>query len=223
MECYGVGAGNITTLLNGVNVSRFSGEPSAFRREIRSDLGLAPDSALVMTVAALIPQKGMDDFLRAAAQVLAHRPDVAFVIVGDGPEDGTLRTQAEQLGIAAKVRFTGLRSDVHRLMPAADVIVVPSVWQEPAGLVVLEAMAAARPVVATRVGGIPEYLEEGASGILVEPRMPRQIAGAVLGLLDSPETAAAMGATGRRRVQQLFALERWVDETIRVYERGLQP
>lgn len=223
VEGYGVGAGSITTVLNGVNVSRFSGEPDTLRREIRSELGIALQSPIVMGVAALIPQKGFGDFLLAAAQVVVRKPDVAFVIVGDGPQDGALREQAQQLGIAAKVRFTGLRSDVHRLMPAADVIVVPSVWQEPAGLVVLEAMAAARPVVATRVGGIPEYLEEAASGILVEPRMPQQIADAVLRLLDSPETAAAMGAAGRRRVLQLFSMERWAEETIRVYERGLQP
>ncbi|MGH9601458.1 MAG: glycosyltransferase family 4 protein, partial [Terriglobales bacterium] len=186
MENYGVGAGTITTVLNGVNLGRFAGETTTLRREIRTELGLAPQSHIVMTVAALIPQKGVDDFLRAAAHIQAHRPDVAFVIVGDGPEEAALRAQAQHLEIASKVHFTGLRSDVHRLMPAADVIVVPSVWQEPAGLVVLEAMAAARPVVANRVGGIPEYLEEGVTGILVEPRAPMQIADTVLRLLDSP-------------------------------------
>jgi glycosyltransferase involved in cell wall biosynthesis len=222
VDCYGVGASTIATVLNGVNVSRFSGEPNTVRREIRSELGIALESAIVMTVAALIPQKGIDDFLQAAARILARRPDVAFVIVGDGPEDSALRAQADQLGIFSKVRFTGLRSDVHRLMPAADVIVVPSVWQEPAGLVVLEAMASARPVVATRVGGIPEYLEEGQTGVLVDPGMPQQIAEAVRHLLDSPETAATMGAAGRRRIQRLFTMERWAEETVKVYERGLK-
>ncbi|MGH9602589.1 MAG: glycosyltransferase family 4 protein, partial [Terriglobales bacterium] len=149
--------------------------------------------------------------------------DVAFVIVGDGPEEAALRAQAQHLEIASQVHFTGLRSDVHRLMPAAEVLVVPSVWQEPAGLVVLEAMAAARPVVANRVGGIPEYLEEDVTGILVEPRAPMQIADTVLRLLDSPDTVAAMGAVGRRRVEQHFSLERWAEETIQVYERSLKP
>jgi len=87
---------------------------------------------------------------------------------------------------------------------------------------VLEAMAAARPVVAMRVGGIPEYLEEGKSGVLVDPHMPRQIAEAVLHLLDSPQTAATMGIAGRQRVQELFTMERWAEETVKVYEKGLR-
>ncbi len=220
-ECYGVSTATITTVLNGVNLSRFSGEPDNLRRQVRNEVGLSPDSQIIMAVAALIPQKGIDDFLRAARQILGRRPGATFVVVGDGPEDAALRAQAGQLGISAKVLFTGLRNDVHRLMQAADVIVVPSVWQEPAGLVVLEAMASARPVVATCVGGIPEYLQDGSTGVLVEARAPQQIAEAVLRLLDSPETAAAMGAAGQKRVQQLFTLERWAEETVQVYDRGL--
>lgn len=219
IEGYGVPPRRIHLVLNGVNPARFSGANGA--SQLRSELAIPADARLVMTVAALIPQKGVADLLTAAPQVLQHEPKAFFVIVGDGPLRNVLEHQAEAGGIASRVRFTGLRSDVHRLLALAEAVVVPSVWQEPAGLVVLEAMASGKPVIATRVGGIPEYIEEGVSGVLVEPNRPDRIADALCRLLVFPDQAREMGRAGRKRVLERFSMGRWVEETVRVYEEGL--
>lgn len=205
---------------NGVNTERFVPVAPGELPQLRTDLGLPLDKTVVLCVAALIPEKGVGDLLQAVPLILAGRPATGFVIVGEGPLAASLQQQAHVLGIAPYVRFTGMRSDVNRLMAAADVVVVPSVWAEPAGLATIEAMAAGRPVVATRVGGIPEHLEDGVSGILVDPHAPQQIASAVLRLLAAPQEAAGMGAAGRKRVQEHFSLERWITDTAQLYEHG---
>jgi glycosyltransferase involved in cell wall biosynthesis len=106
-------------------------------------------------------------------------------------------------------------------MAAADVVAVPSVWQEPAGLMVIEAMASGRPVIATRVGGIPEYLEHEVTGILVQPHAPEQLARAILRLLNSATEANAMGRAGRARVETHFSMERWIGDTVELYAKAI--
>jgi glycosyltransferase involved in cell wall biosynthesis len=219
--CYGMTAGRINVVLNGVNVSRFAPRSAAEAGQIRNALGMPATRPLVVSVAALIPQKGVGDLLIAAKQVLEEQPSTLFVVVGTGGLFEPLQQQARELGIDRSVQFVGRRSDVERFLAVADVLVVPSVWEEPAGLVVIEAMAAGRPVVATGVGGIPEYMEQGVTGILVEPHAPEQIAKAVIRLLDSPTEAAAMGAAGRLRVEKFFSMERWVGETAVLYQKLL--
>lgn len=221
IECYGVDPERVQVILNGANVHRFGNVCDEEILSARRELEIPSSAPIIETVAALIPQKGVSDLLLAAKHVLAHRPDAIFLIVGDGPLASTLQQQAKDLGICSACRFTGLRSDVHRLMALADVVAVPSVWEEPAGLVVIEAMAAGRPVVATRVGGIPEYMQDGTTGILVEPRNPEQLAHALLKLMDSPDLARLMGQAGRERASQRFSMDQWVAETLDFYEHEL--
>jgi len=220
---YGMSAGRIQVIYNGVNLHRFVPPNPDQVAELRQRLQMPKGIPVVVSVAALIPEKGIGNLLAAAKQVLSEKPDALFWIVGDGPLFEKLRREAEELRIHQNVRFTGLRSDVDRIMAAADVVAVPSTWQEPAGLVVIEAMATARPVVATRVGGIPEYLEEGATGILVEPRKPDQLARALLRLLNSPKERTEMGIAGRRRAEALFSMERWVFDTLEFYGKAMDP
>jgi glycosyltransferase involved in cell wall biosynthesis len=221
VECYGMKPHRIRVIANGVNLERFTPVDPAVRCEIRNELALPRDVALVVCASNLRPEKGISDLLAAAERVVADKPDTLFVVVGEGPLSQRLRQEAVERGIQQHVRFTGVRSDTHRFIAAGDVVVVPSVWQEPAGLVVIEGMAAGRPVVATRVGGIPEYLIEGVTGILVEPHAPDQLAQALLRLLRAPAEAEAMGRAGRARAETCFSMERWIRETEQIYQTAL--
>jgi glycosyltransferase involved in cell wall biosynthesis len=220
VECYGMEPHRVRVIANGANLERFRPVDSTVVGEIRNELGVPRDTSLVVCASNLRPEKGVSDLLAAAEKVVADKPDTLFVVIGDGPLSERLRQEAAKRGIERYVRFTGVRSDVHRFMAAADVVVVPSL-QEAAGLAVIEGMAAGRPVVATRVGGIPEYLVDDVTGILVEPHAPEQLAGALLRLLRAPAEAAAMGKAGRARAEACFSVERWVRETERLYEAAL--
>lgn len=221
VECYLMTPQRIEVVYNGVNPRRFAPLDSRQVIQFQDQWGIPPGSPVIFCAAALIPEKGVSDLLAAAQQVLPRRPDTILMIAGDGPLLAALQRETERLGIHEKVRFIGLRSDLECFMARAQVVVVPSVWQEPAGLVVVEGMATGRPIVATRVGGIPEYLVDGVTGILVDPHAPEQIAAALLRLLDSPSEAAAMGRAGRVRVENCFSMDRWVQETVQMYERAL--
>jgi glycosyltransferase involved in cell wall biosynthesis len=207
----------IRVILNGVNVERFRMLTDAERAQARKGFSIPDDHKAICAAANLIPEKGISYLLQAVRRVLEQHPNTVFLIAGDGPLADELKQEAAELDITNHVRFLGLLSDVTQLMSVADVIVVPSVWQEPAGLVVIEAMACGRPVVATRVGGIPEYVDNGISGILVEPRSAEQIASAINKLLATPAYAETIGQAGRRTAELNFNIERWVFETLDEY------
>jgi len=156
---------------------------------------------LVGCVGKFTAIKGHGDFVRAAALVHETRPETRFVLVGDGPLRKELESLASELGVAEAVRFAGVRSDVAGFLKTLDVFVLPSLTE---GLpnVVLEAMAAARPVVATAVGGVPEVVEDGTSGLLTPPGDAGALAAAVARLLDDPGAARAMGDAGLRTARQ---------------------
>ncbi|HEU5402507.1 MAG TPA: glycosyltransferase family 4 protein [Terriglobales bacterium] len=214
---YAMSPERVRVLLNGVNVSRFGAATWETRSAFFKEFDIPQDSKLIVAAGYFIPEKGFGDLLQAAVTVRKARNDVVFMIVGDGPLDGWLKEESRKLGLADVVRFPGLRTDVDRFMAASDAVVVPSTWQEPAGLVVLEAMASARPVVATRVGGIPEYLGDTKCGVLVQPGSPAEIADAILMILRDSSIARAMGAAARVRAEGLFSMEKWVSETMEVY------
>jgi glycosyltransferase involved in cell wall biosynthesis len=222
VDCFQMLPERIRVVYNAVNPARFTPLETEQQSKLRNELGIPSGQPVVVCASNLRPEKGIDHLMQAASRVLAKRPDTYFVIVGGGPLAPQLQELAVKLGIAANVRFTGLRSDVHRYMAMANVVAVPSVWQEPAGFVVIEAIACGRPVVATRVGGIPEYMADGVTGIAVDPAAPEQLANALLRLLNSPEEAAAMGRAGRTRVEDRLSIDRWVRETISLYEEALR-
>jgi glycosyltransferase involved in cell wall biosynthesis len=211
----------IQTVLNGINLDRFGGASPDEIEQLRQELEIPHATSVVVSASNLRPEKGLSDLLRAARLILSQRSQTYFVIVGEGPIAGVLQREAEQLRIADKVRFTGSRSDVHRLMALADVVTVPSICQEAAGLVEIEAMGCRRPVVATRVGGIPEYVVDGETGILVQPGVPEQLARAIIQILDSPSEAKTMGQAGRKRAEDHFSTHRWVEETLAIFNKAL--
>ncbi len=171
----------------------------------------------LLAVGRLEPQKGLDVVLQAVRHVAEAGWDVALSIAGDGSRRRELETLARSLGIDRHVAFLGHRTDVHELMGRADVLVHAARW-EGFGLVLLEAMRAALPIVATRVGGIPEVVAEGQTALLVDPEAPEPFAHAILALLADPARALTLGRAGRTRLVTEFSPEQMARRTASVYD-----
>lgn len=210
-----VPASLVDVLYNGVDLSRFRPVAES-ARAIRARLGLPPDGEVVTSVGQLIDFKGLDYLIDAAA-LLRTRPGLTVLVVGDGDRRDALAAQIDRLGLAGRVRLLGKRDDVHALLAASDLFVCPSVWDEALGYVILEAMAVGLPAVASRVGGIPEVVREGETGLLVPPRDATALAGAIASLLDDPARRRAMGQAGRRIVGEDFSMERAIAATVDLY------
>jgi glycosyltransferase involved in cell wall biosynthesis len=201
----GLDASRVLTLPNGVSLAEF--DPAAVSRlESRRRLGLAPEEAAVGILAHLSPVKGHADLLEAMPRVTVRCPRARLLVVGDGELRGPLEEKARALGIASHVVFTGARSDVAEVLAALDLVVLSS-HTEGLSNALLEAMAMARPVVATAVGGNLDVLEDGVTALLVPPREPEALAAAIARLLTSPEEAARLGRAARRKVEDDFGLD----------------
>ena len=184
-------------------------------------LPLPGDAARVLCVANLFPYEGHLDLVEAAARVVARCPRAHFLLAGrDSGAMTAVRARIETLGLDGHVHLLGPRGDVPALLAAADIVVHPS-HEEGFPNVLLEAMAAAKAVAATAVGGVPEAVVDGETGILVPPRDPERMAGAILALLSDPGRARAMGEAGRRRVEESFLLEKTVREVEAMYDKLL--
>jgi glycosyltransferase involved in cell wall biosynthesis len=206
----GVPPQRITVIENGVDVSRFDG---ATRRDALPGLPPAPAGVpLIGSVGCLAPRKDYGTLLAALAG-LARRHDFRCAIAGDGPDRAALEARAAELGVADRVAFLGERSDVDRLLPAFDLFTLSS-REEGIPNALLEAMAAARPCVATRVGGNAEVLEDGRTGWLVPPQDPGALAGALADALERPAEAARRGAAARAAM----IAERSIDAMVRRHE-----
>jgi glycosyltransferase involved in cell wall biosynthesis len=209
----------IVVIRNGVDLSRFSEPPDPDR--VRREFGLPPGVPLVAVVSRLIRLKGLEYFLEAAALIAARLPTVRFAIVGEATKGEytyrpMLEQLAERLGIRDRVVFAGLRSDVPALLGGVTVSVMPSL-DEALSNVVLESMAAGAPTVATRVGGTPEAIVDGVTGLLVPPANALALAGAIERLLDDTELATRLGRAARQSIQERFTVERMVRATEQLY------
>ena len=209
----------IAVIRNGVDVERFAPRPPD--EALRSSLGLPPRAPLVVAVSRLNPMKGIDDLLKAAALLEGRFDEARFVIVGDGASRRDLEEQARLLGLAGRVLFTGTRLDVAAILSQAAVSVAPSL-SEGLSNVVLESMAAGVPVVATRVGGTPELLEDGVTGLLVPPCDAPALAGAIGRLLGDAALARRLGEAARARAVDRFSMEHMVRQTEGLYRALLR-
>jgi len=207
----------VIIIYNAINTTAFSATNPQAVAQIRHTFGISEDTLLVGAVGRLHPQKGLTDLLAAIAQVRVHVYPIRLLLIGDGELRSELEAQARLLGLSDIVTFAGIRMDVPEILAALDVFAFPSLW-EGLPLAVLEAMAAGLPVVATRVGGIPEAVEDGVTGLLVPPRDPEALAEAIITLLQDRERAVAMGQAGRARVEGYFSVERMVQQTEALYE-----
>jgi len=172
---------------------------------------------VVLTLARLDRQKGLRYLIEAAA----HVPDAIFAIAGEGPDRAELESLAKSTGVADRVRFLGFRSDVPDLLAACDLFVLPSLF-EGLPLSVVEAMAAGKPVVATRVGGTDEAVEHGVTGLLVPAEDATALASAIREVLSSGALAARMGAAGADRALREFGAAAMAGSTMGIYEEVLQ-
>lgn len=211
VDVEGIPGERVHLIYNGVDAEQYRpaapGECQAMRRE----LGVPGDALVLMAVGSLKPLKGFDALIRAATPVLRSRHDARLVLVGDGPQRDPLQALARGQGIADQVVFAGLRDDVHAVLRAADVLVLSS-RTEVLPTVVLEAMATGLPVVATRVGGVPEIVEHERSAILASPDDESSLQAALERVVASPELRRTLGARGRAIVETRFRLERMCAE-----------
>ena len=200
---------------------------AAARPAVRTEFGVPAEAPLLLTVGRLDPQKGHLDLIGALRRVVAALPSVHLVIAG-APQQASaayeqaLRATTAAPELATRVHWAGHRDDVPALLAACDIVVQPSHW-EGFGLVLVEAMAARRPVVATAVSAIPEVVRDGETGLLVPPHDPDALARALLQLCGDPEHRTRLGAAGAARVQSHFTAERMVRETLAVYAEAGAP
>lgn len=192
--------------------------PEADRSRARERLGLGDQQVAFGMAARLIPHKGHDVALEAMARVLDRGSSARLLVAGDGPLRASLEERALRLP-AGSVRFLGYVADVRSFLNACDALVFPTEPElgEGFGMAALEAMAAARPVVATRVGSLPEVVVPGETGLLVRPADPKELADAMAELAGDPALRQAMGARGRERTAKVFTLDAMVDRTLAIY------
>jgi glycogen synthase len=177
----------------------------------------------LLCLGRLAPEKGFDVALAAFAALVGRFPGLELTIAGDGPCRAALERQAAALGVSHAVRFAGWVAPERtpELLNAATLVVMPSRWQEPFGLVALEAAQQGRPIVATRVGALPEIVVQGETGLLVDNEDSVALAGAIASLLERPDRATRMGEAARRRAQDQFSFERCVAAYDDLYYRTI--
>jgi glycosyltransferase involved in cell wall biosynthesis/protein-tyrosine-phosphatase len=198
-------ASRVTTIHNGIDLAKAVSRRS--REVIRREWDVDGAAIVIGTAGRLAPVKGQDVFLRAARLILDRQPAARFVIAGDGPLEHGLKTLASQLDIDWACRFLGARDDITDVMSAMDVFVLPSL-SEGLPMAILEAMALAKPVVASKVGGLPEVIQHRHSGLLVAPSDADALAAACLELAQDREWAARLGAEAKRAVEDEFSHQR---------------
>lgn len=211
----------IEIIPNGVDLARFAG-PVDFAR-LRAELKIPEGRPVVGIVAMLRPEKNHAMFLRAAAEVKRSVPEAMFVLVGEGEARPGLEAQAKQLGLEESVRFAGVRNDVADLVRFFDVAVLSShPVVETLSNAVLEYMAAAKPVVSTRVGSVPEQVLDGETGFLVEPDDAGAMGARIAELLKDSGLKLKMGQAGMARVKERYTIERMIQETESLFERLIE-
>jgi len=195
--------------------------PRRGRAATRAELNVEASDFAVLTLAQLVPRKGVDVLLRALARLAGGPARPLLLVAGDGPERAGLATLARELGLSERVRFLGARTDKGDLLAACDVFALAS-RAEGLGVAALEAMALARPVVASRVGGLMEAVVEGRTGLLVEVDDVGGFAAALERLRGDPELRARLGAAGPERLQEGFAAEQMVAAYEELYHQVLE-
>lgn len=200
----GIGeTGKYVVIHNMIDLERYQFGNQQNLDEKKRELGLFSTSPIVGTVARLTPEKGHRYLLEAVAKIKPSIPDIKFLLIGDGPLRDELENQADKMAISDNVIFLGLHKDVPEILQILDLFVLPSLY-EGLGIVLVEAMACGKPVVATSVGGVPEIVKDGQTGLLVPPHDSSALARAIKTLLDDTKRAEEMGMAGKEKVGQMF-------------------
>ena len=211
------GLAPVRLIYNGVDLRRYDDQQPA--SNLRDQYGMEPGSKVVGVVARLEPEKGHQTLIDAWPHVLRSVPDAYLLVVGEGSLRDALEHRAAANRVAHRVVFTGRRDDIPAVTAAFDVAVLPS-HREAQGLSILEAMAMSRPVVASDVGGIPEMIEDGVTGLLVEHDHPVELAAAIVRLLKDRAFAATIARAGHDLVHDRFCIELMVKAIEQIYDEG---
>jgi glycosyltransferase involved in cell wall biosynthesis len=214
----GVPNSMMSTIPTGVDTARF--DPAATEATLRDELQLPADAPLIGTVAILRMKKGYLDLIAAIPRVLAAVPDAHFVFAGDGPQRQNIEHALATAGLNERVHLLGLRRDIPQVLKSLDLFVLPT-HQEALGTSYIEAQAMGVPVIGTRVGGVPDTMIEGKTGLLVPPHDPPALADAIIALASDPERRRAMGEAGRRRVLDEYTVQRMAERMHALYEQVL--
>jgi glycosyltransferase involved in cell wall biosynthesis len=216
----------IVVIHNGIESGRFSDLPAGAAANLRRELQISPDVPIVSMVGRIGSWKGEYLFLEMAQKVAAKFTHVKFLIVG-GVFDGkyhyleNLKNRVSRAGLEKQVSVTGYRTDIPAIISATDILVLPSVQPEPFGLVLLEAMAAGKPVIATNLGGPREIVQNRVTGFLVDHVEATEMADKVRQLLEDEALRRRMGLAGLARVKSKFSQQRYVEAYQRLYEEIL--
>jgi len=214
----GVPADKVVCVPSGIDTERY--RRSCDRQWLLREFGLEKSHRVLGAIGQLIPRKGHRVLLEALPEVIREFRDLRVLLFGRGPLQGELEQLCHRYGLSPHVRFAGFRTDLERVLPCLDLVVHPATM-EGLGLSLLEAAAAGIPVVATRVGGIPEIVEDGVNGLLVLPEDRQALAAAVLRLLRQPDMARRLGEAGRELVGRNFSVTRMVEGNLQVYREVL--
>jgi glycosyltransferase involved in cell wall biosynthesis len=188
----------------------------ARRGELRRELGFTGAAFLIGIVARLVPIKAHEVFLQCAVAVAGRLPEARFVVVGDGERRQELEGLADRLGLGTRIRFIGWRRDLEPVYADLDVVVLTS-RNEGSPVSLIEAMAAGRPVVATRVGGVPDLVTDAVNGVLVDGDDPEALGQALIALHANPERARELGQAGRLRVYPAYSARRLLQDVDALY------
>ncbi len=205
----------VITIYNGVDLEYFN--RSFDKDEVKKRLGLYPNHKVVCMIGNLRPIKGYKYFLQAASSVLNDFKKVQLIIVGEGPLLEELEKLRNELGLHQKVLFLGKRNDIREILSVTDISVLSSL-SEGFSNTILESMSMGKPVVATQVGGNPEAVIDGVTGLLVPARDPNGLADAILKLLKDPRLAEQFGVESKKRATEYFSLDRMIANMEGLYE-----
>lgn len=212
----GVPAERISVVANGIDIAQFQNASPRLRRELGWE-----QHKIVAFVGRLVPEKGGDVLLRSICSISPLYPEARFVFVGEGPARAEWERLATSLGIAGRVRFVGFRPDMPEVFSSIDLLVLPSLT-EAMPMCLIEAMAAAKPVIATNVGAIPAVIEPGVNGLLVRAGDDTALSRAIARVLDNPGLGRRLGENGQARAVERHSASAMARNYIRLYERAIE-
>ncbi len=214
---------NIVKIYNGIEIEEYNPDLKEVRNkklEVKRVLGLKNDVLVIGAIGRLVWQKGFEYLIRAAPEVLDKFPKARFLIVGEGPLKNKLILISEKLNVADRITFAGFRSDIKEILASIDVLAMPSLL-EGLPMVLLEAMAMAKTIVATRIDGITEVLENDKTGLLVTAKNSHALAEAIVGILNDKAKANFFGQNAREVAKERFSVKKMVEEIELAYEKLL--
>lgn len=214
---FGLDPQRVIRIHNGIDIDRF--KPNPDRSRIRHELGWKENEIIILSVSHLQPNKGLDLLIQSFANLVQDRSNIRLVVIGGGPELRSLHRLAEQLRVTDKIEWSGVRNDTERFFTSADIFVLTPTCEEAFGNVFAEASSCALPVVASCSGGIPEIIDHGETGIIVDKNDVKGLSVAIGELVDNPDLRRQMGEAGRKRIEKYFSNKLQARLIVDLYER----